>query len=93
MSKREKKELILPIMKNEGAQTSTKYFKSSLKTQWYSNDLQSLAFVANAEQFFFLAASSYAVNLVGHSSTRCTVFRDALQGMVNESANLSTQLD
>ena len=77
-------------MKKEGAQTSTKYFRSSLRTQWYWKDLHSLG--ANAEQFFLAAAISYAVRLVGHFETLCTVCTEALQRMVKASPNLICKL-
>ena len=62
-------------MLKEGAQTSTKYVRSSLRTQWYWKDLHSVW--ANAEQFFLAAAISYAVRLVGHSETLCRVCKEA----------------
>lgn len=59
----------LPMILIDGAQTSTAFFRSSLRTQWYRNDVQCLASAANEEQFFFLTASLYDDTFVGHSDT------------------------
>lgn len=52
------KDMCLPIMRNDGAHTSTAYLKSSLSTQWYSKETHVCACAATAEQFFALTASS-----------------------------------
>lgn len=67
----------------DGAQTSMAYLKSSLKTQWYSNDEQRCKFAAKNGQFFLAAAASNEELVEGHVVTCVIVCIDALQETVN----------
>lgn len=73
----------LPIVLMDGAQTSMAYLKSSLKTQWYSNDEQRCKFAAKNGQFFLAAAASNEELVEGHVVTCVIVCIDALQETVN----------
>lgn len=76
---------ILPIINIDGAQTSMAYWKSSLRTQWYSKERQLCLSAVQDKQFFFKTASLYDDRVDGHFVARFIVSIDALQGTVKAS--------
>lgn len=61
------------------------YWKSSLRTQWYSKEWQPCVSEAQDEQFFFTASSLYDDRVEGHFVTFIIVSTDALQDAVKAS--------